>query len=310
MLKKLANLQENIPLSRYTTFRLGGPARYLVEVKNREELIGALNWARDQKIRYMIIGGGSNVLFLDSGFDGLVIKNSTLKLEVSGERMMVDSGVGLHTLVVEACRRGLAGLESLSWIPGSVGGAIYGNAGAYGQEIGKVVETVEVYDEKTGQVKQCTASECNFSYRDSVFKSVGGVIVLGATLKLSAAKDNELTDKCETIKRERQKKIPVEPSAGCVFQNIPVSEAQKNDKLNSFLAQVKGDKVAAGLLIDRAGLKGKKIGGAMVSPRHANFIVNTGQATADDVLKLISLIKASVRDMFGVNLECEVQIIR
>lgn len=301
-------IQENVPLSRFTTFRLGGPARYFVEAKTRKELIAALDWAREKKVRYIIIGGGSNVLFLDSGFDGLVIKNSTAKMEVAGEKITVDSGVSLHSVVVEACRHGLAGLESLSWIPGSAGGAIYGNAGAYGQEIGRAVESVDVYD--AGRAKALSAKQCKFSYRDSVFKSRAGAAILGVTLKLSAAPGPALTSKCETIMRERQKKLPGEPSAGSVFQNIPVSVAKENAKLLSFLAKVKGDKVAAGLLIDQAGLKGKKIGGAMVSPQHANFIVNTGTATADDVIKLISLIKARVRDMFGVNLECEVQIIK
>ncbi len=306
--KDLPKLQENVPLARFTTFRLGGPARYLIEAKTREELIAALDWAREKKIRHLVIGDGSNILFLDSGFDGLVVKNSTAGFKVAGDKIVADSGVALHVVVAEACRRGLAGLESLSWIPGSVGGAIYGNAGAYGQEIGRVIASVDIYE--AGQAKSLSAKQCKFSYRDSVFKSMPGVIVLGATIKLSAAGSAALASKCETIKQERQKKLPGEPSAGSVFQNILAGVAKENPKLQPFLAKAKGGKIAAGLLIDQAGLKGQKIGGALVSPRHANFIVNTGTATADDVIKLISLIKARVRDMFGVNLECEVQIIK
>ena len=129
-------------------------------------------------------------------------------------------------------------------------------------------------------------------------------------MRLTSVPTAALVAQCEKIKQERQSKFPLTPSAGCVFQNIPINAASGNKKWPPFLAKVKGDKIAAGLLIDQADLKGLKIGGALVSPQHANFIVNTGTATADDVIKLISLIKAKVRDMFGVNLQCEVQIIK
>lgn len=312
MLKKLANLQENIPLARYTTFRIGGPARYFVEAQTRKELIAALDWAREKKVRYIIIGGGSNVLFLDSGFDGLVIKNSVADLKINGDKIVVDSGCDLHQLVLQACRASLGGLESLAWIPGTVGGAIYGNVGIRGtREIGDVVEAVEIYnvDEEKRQV--LPRAQCKFSYRQSVFKSKATWVVLGVTLKLQPGVDGHaLQAKCGEIGQTRKKKFPPQPSAGCVFENVPVEQAAGDQRLASVLSFAKGGKIATGLLIDRAGLKGQKIGGAMVSPQHANFIVNTGTATADDVLKLISLIKARVRDMFGINLECEVQIIK
>lgn len=309
-LKTLPNLKENVPLSRYTTFRLGGPARYFIEAKRREDLVAVLDWARQEKQRYVLIGGGSNVLFLDSGFDGLVIKNSASKIKITGTRLAVDSGTILHTVVTAACQNHLAGLEGLSWIPGSVGGAIYGNAGAYGQDIGRMVESVDAYDVVGRQKISLPAAECGFAYRHSVFKEKTNLVILGAVLRLAAGPTAALSAQCEKIKQERQNKFPLAPSAGCVFQNIPVSAAANNQRLQPFLAKVKGDKIAAGLLIDQADLKGAKIGGAQVSPLHANFIVNSGKATADDVIKLISLIKAKVRDMFGVNLECEVQIIK
>lgn len=311
-LKDLPKLQDNISLARYTTFRIGGPARYFVEVKSHAELIAALDWAREKKVCYIIIGGGSNVLFLDSGFDGLVIKNSLVGLKIDGDKIVVDSGCDLHRLVLQACQASLGGLESLAWIPGTVGGAIYGNVGIRGtREIGDVIESVEIYDVSEKKQRVLSRAQCKFSYRQSVFKSKATWVVLGATLKLQpGAESRALQAKCTEIGNTRQKKFPPQPSAGCVFANVPVEQAVTNARLQPFQSLAKGGKIAAGLLIDRAGLKGQKIGGALVSPQHANFIVNTGTATADDVLKLISLIKARVRDMFGVNLECEVQIIK
>ncbi len=299
------------PLKNHTTFQIGGPAKYFVAAKNRSDLLKSIKFACANKLDYFILGGGSNVLFLDDGFSGLVIKNETGEIGGQGSTVTVDSGYELHGLVRYACKEGLSGIQELSWIPGKVGGAIYGNAGAHGVNMANLVTEVEAYDCEAQQVKKFSNKECEFAYRSSIFKKQKELLILGATLKMSKGLSNELLDKCEGIKNTRKEKLPQQPSAGCVFKNVSWDEAEDNPELKAAAAPVSElPEIPAGLLVDQAGLKGKKVGGAMVSKKHANFIVNAGDATADDVLKLISLVKSRIRDKFGVELDCEIQIIK
>ncbi|HBY01242.1 MAG TPA: UDP-N-acetylenolpyruvoylglucosamine reductase, partial [Rikenellaceae bacterium] len=193
--------------------------------------------------------------------------------------------------------------------PGTAGGAVRGNAGAYGGCMADVISGVEVFDVETGKVKNFSKDECEFEYRASFFKKNKNLVILKVKLKFSDTDSERLIAKSQELIRARQEKEPKLPSAGCVFKNIPMEKIKGNEKVEAFLNEVKFDKVPAGLLIDKAHLKGKKIGGAKISEKHANFIVNAGNASADDVLKLISLMKMKIRNKFGVDLELEIEVV-
>jgi UDP-N-acetylmuramate dehydrogenase len=264
-------IQENIPLKEYTTFKIGGPARYFLTVSNIAE---AIDFAREKKLPYFVLGGGSNLLVGDEGFNGVVIKLENKKIELKKDLVIADAGAKLSSLVDFTVENNLTGLEWAAGIPGTVGGAVRGNAGAFGHSISENIKEVKtLHQEKDYQ----------FGYRDSIFKHNNDVI-LSAVFKFNKGADQELID--EYLKT-RKEKHPVEPSAGCIFQNPkPLS---------------------AGKLIEDCGLKGKRIGDAMISPKQANFIVNLGSARAEDVKKLISLVKKEVKKKFQVELKEEVQ---
>ncbi|MFC1721803.1 UDP-N-acetylmuramate dehydrogenase [Patescibacteria group bacterium] len=306
--KAIPDMEFNKPLKDYTTFRIGGPAKYFIEVKEVSRFVEIMTFVREHKLRFFILAGGSNVLFLEEGFPGLVIKNSTGEIKRQGNNLIVDSGYDLHGVVRYACKEGLAGLEKLAWIPGSIGGSVYGNAGAYGSSIGDLVRSVEVFDLQDGQLKEFSASHCEFSYRNSAFKS-RNYVILRVILEFKQGDTDVMFSKCEDINQERKAKNPQLPSAGCFFKNIPIADVKNNKEVQGYLEGLPGDKIPAGLLIDKLGLKGKTIGGAMISKKHANFIVNNGNATADNVLKLADLVKTKVRDTFGIQMELEVLIV-
>jgi UDP-N-acetylmuramate dehydrogenase len=306
--KLIPEIKTRVSLREHTTFAIGGPAKYFIEVFDVKRLQEILDIVRQHQLRFFILAGGSNVLFVEDGFPGVVIKNSTGTIKRQGNNLTVDSGYNLHGVVRYACKEGLAGLEKLSWIPGSIGGAVYGNAGAYGAAIGEVVKSVEVYDLQSGASKEFSVSHCAFGYRTSIFKQKNFVI-LRVVLGLAPGDEDAINAECEKINTERKQKNPQLPSAGCFFENVPLADVKANPKIQKFLPGLKGDKLPAGLLIDKLGLKGKRIGGAVISEKHANFVVNDGEATADDVLKLADFVKTKVRNNFGIQLYYEVQII-
>lgn len=306
--KLIPEIKTKVSLREHTTFSIGGPAMYFVEVFTVARLEEILKIVCSQQQKFFILAGGSNVLFVEKGFPGLVIKNSTGELKRQKNTLIVDSGYNLHGVVRYACREGLAGLEKMAWIPGSIGGAVYGNAGAYGAALGDVVKSVTVFDRHDGQVKELSVDQCSFGYRHSIFKK-NNQVILRVVLELQPGDADAINAECEKINLERKKKNPQLPSAGCFFENVPLAGVKDNPKIQKFLPDLKGDKLPAGLLIDKLGLKGKRIGGAMVSEKHANFIVNNGDATADDVLKLADFVKTRVRNNFGIQLNYEVQII-
>jgi UDP-N-acetylmuramate dehydrogenase len=273
----------NEPLAKQTTFGIGGPAAWFYEAKTQEELIKAVKLARKLKIPFFILGSGSNLLVSDKGWRGLVIKVKSQKSKVKGTEIIADAGVILAKLVQVAADNSLAGLEIGAGIPGTIGGALVGNAGTGDQWLGDLVESVEIINE-AGRIQKLTREDCQFGYRTSRFKTTKEII-LRVILLLEKNDPPKIKQRIEVIMAKR-KNQPQEKSAGSIFKNPP-------DR-------------PAGQLIEEAGLKGKRIGQAQISPQHANFIVNLGGARADDVLRLIKLAKAVVKKKFGIELEEEI----
>ncbi len=321
----MLNIQQNIPLSKYTTFRIGGPAKFFVEVKNEEELIEALKYAKENGLEFFILGGGSNVLVSDKGFDGLIIKfkvqNSKFKVTVQNSKFYLEcwAGDNFPDLVKYTSENRLTGLEWAVGLPATVGGAIRGNAGAFGSCMKDAIESVKVVDTsklmqnanikmQNDNAKIIKNSDCKFGYRNSIFKENSNLIILSVTLKLRLGDKEKIQNKVKEIIEKRMLNHPRENSAGSFFKNPIVENKKLAEEFEADCGIIcKDGKLPAGWLIVQAGLKGKKIGGAMVSKEHANFIVNTGAATAEDVIILASFIKQQVRDKFGIELEEEVQ---
>ncbi|MGB9706669.1 MAG: UDP-N-acetylmuramate dehydrogenase [Microgenomates group bacterium] len=277
----------NEPMAKHTTFKIGGPADLFYEARTTKELVEAVKLARKLEIPYFILGGGSNLLVADGGFRGMAIKikNEKLKIKNYNKKLKIicEAGLMLSRLVGEAAQKGAGGLEFAAGIPGTVGGAVRGNAGAWQQAIGDKIVRVKILTPK-GKIKWIKAADCQFSYRQSRFKKTREII-LGVELELEKGNKKEVEAKIKENLAKRASQ-PKEPSAGCIFVNPkPLS---------------------AGELIDKCGLKGKRIGDAQISPKHANFIVNLGKAKAGEVIKLIKLIKKKVKDKFGINLEEEI----
>jgi len=301
--ERIADIQENVPLAPLTTFRIGGPARYLYLAKSKEEIIEAVRVVKESSLLFFILGGGSNLLVADAGFDGLVIKVQSSKIKVKNETLEAESGAILGQVVTDSIKANLTGLGWAVGIPGTVGGAVYGNAGAFGYHLSEVVEKVEVLDEND-QVRVLSNEDCQFGYRDSIFKHRPWVI-LEATFKLKkgkAVKSQKLIQ--EYLSR---RKTPSYPSAGSVFKNLEVRGLRSEVREQIPKEKIKGGIVPTGYLIEQCGLKGKQIGGAKISEKHANFIVNLGDAKASDVVELIKLTKEKIAEKFGIKLEKEIQ---
>lgn len=279
------------PLAKHTTFGIGGPADCMVFPETREELSKLLKYAYQKKISAIFIGSGSNILVWDKGFDGIVIslkksfKNLTIK---RNSQIIVEAGVMLGTMVKQAMAAEIGGLESLIGVPGTVGGALIMNAGAFGSEISKYFEEAKTMTIE-GDTKSYKKGEIEFSYRHSTFPK--NEILLEATFQCKRGKPAEILKDRKVASEGRKSNQPLKfRSAGSIFKNP-------------------SDSLAAGYLIDKTGLKGTERGGAAISEKHANFIVNMGDATAADVLYLIKLAKKYVAKKFHINLELEVKLI-
>lgn len=293
MIKKsgIGKIEENISLKKYTTYRVGGVARCVVYPKNVESLIKLLKILKSGKVKYKIIGNGSNLLFSNKPYEGILIKLSEFdSVEFFGKnKVRVGAGFSLIKLSLMAAKKGLTGLEFASGIPGSVGGAVFMNAGAYKSDMGYVVETVKVLTPEM-RVINFENKELDFHYRTSYLQKHPDYICLEVVLKLAKGKRDAIE---EVISERRKRRIisqPLEfPSAGSVFRNPE----------GNF----------AGKLIEDLGLKGMIKGGAMISDKHANFIVNYKNAESDDIKFLIDLCREKVYDEYGIELKCEQEFV-
>ena len=320
-LRLLPGIQKNISLSNHTTFRIGGAARYFYVAKSKEEIIAAVGWAKANPpaggLPFFVLGGGSNLLVSDRGFDGLIVRiqNLTLRLRSGQEFTIIEAGVGvpLAKLVAESVNNGLTGLEWAMGIPGTIGGAVFGNAGAYGHSISENVEEVRVINGEGKEAKEAIVKkeDCGFGYRESIFKKTGDII-LEVVLKLRAGDKEKSQALIKDIISNRQGKIPTYHSAGSVFKNYELrnTDYETDPLIKRFpelREKIKGGKIAVGYLIEQCGLKGEKVGNAMIAQEHANFIVNLGGAKAEDVVALIKLCKEKVKEKFGIELEEEIR---
>jgi UDP-N-acetylmuramate dehydrogenase len=308
-------IQKDVSLAPFTTFKIGGPARYYIEAKTKQDLVEAVAWAKENDQNVYYLGGGSNLLIADEGLPGLVIRFGNREVNNMSPRFHCGAGASLAYVITQTRAAGLTGLEWAFGIPmATVGGSIRGNAGAFGQSMGEAVETVEFYNVEKERFEFFSQKDCQFSYRSSIFKQNPSFLVWNATLKLKAAPAQEISDLIEKNLKSREAGQPRLPNAGCVFKNLFLDDIAKvNPSLSEHIKEQnmsKGGKVGAGYLVDLRGLKGKAVGGAKVSLEHANFIVNTGRATAKDVLDLVDLIKKEIKLRFSVDLEEEIVLMK
>lgn len=310
---KLA-IQENIRLAPYTTYSIGGPARYLCDGRSEEKICEAVAWARRQKMPFFTLGGGSNILISDRGFNGVVVRIHNTKYQIHDTRIEAEAGIDLPKLVKFTINSGLKGLEWASGIPGTFGGAIRGNAGAFGGELKDVIISVRFLDEK-GNIKTLSNKECNFVYRGSIFKENSQYIILSATLQLEPGDKKVLHELSEKTIAYRASRHPLEyGSCGSVFKAIDANTIRSDifDRYPRFKNSIKNDPfpvVPAACFIDEAEIKCYQIGGAMISAKHPNFFVNYKDALAEDVIMLISFTKQRLVDKFGIMAEEEVQYV-
>jgi UDP-N-acetylmuramate dehydrogenase len=297
----------NAPLARYTRFEIGGPARMLADVSTVEALAETLRLARDSRTPHALIGGGTNLIVDDDGFPGVVLRYVANAIEIDGSRVRVEAGAVLQDLVDRTIDAGLRGLETMTGIPGWVGGAIYGNAGAYGHSIQESVESVRFFD--ASETRELSSDKVAFSYRNSIFKSFKDWVVLDAVLKLDKADPAELRATADGILKIRNEKYPpTMRCAGSIFKNLILSELPAGVMVPERV--VREGKVPSAYFLEGAGAKGLAIGGLRVADYHANLIYNEGGGTARDLWHLIETLKVGVWEKYGVRLEEEVQSIR
>lgn len=287
-----AKIYFNEPMSKHTTFKIGGLAECFIKVNSLEELIQLLNFSKVNKIPVTIIGNGSNVLVLDSGIKGLVLKIDLqdIQIQENGQNIQITIGSGfkLAKLGQICLQKEISGFEELSAIPGTIGGAVKMNAGAHGKEMKDIVKSVTTID-YDGNIKEFANGELQFAYRKSIFDKEKYVI-LQVKIELIKGKKEEIKQLMDKYANYRKEKQPIEyPSAGSTFK--------------------RGEDYITAKLIDDAGLKGYKIGDAMVSTKHSGFIINTGNATAQDVLQLIEHVKKVVYEKFNKKIELEIEVI-
>lgn len=346
-------IEENVILASHTVYKIGGPARFFASVKDPEELSEAILFAKEKNLPIFVLGAGSNILVSDKGYDGLVIHLSMGGVEIQGTTVKVSAALTMAQVVAKTAQAGLAGFEWAIGVPGTIGGSVRGNAGCFGSEMKDVVERVSVLQNtkpsiqitnKTQntkhnfQTKEFTNAECEFGYRDSIFKKHPEWIIVCATLKLQPGDSKEIQEKIKKITLERTGKQDIgTKSCGCIFKNVPwnrknidpvrsrlsetTADSQANRTSNGVdkeflisrfpdLAQFSDrDTIPASYLLDQAGLKGRRVGKVLISPKHANFFINDGGATAEEVVMLISIAKDTVKRKFGILIEEEIQYV-
>ncbi|MEA3249862.1 MAG: UDP-N-acetylmuramate dehydrogenase [Patescibacteria group bacterium] len=298
-------VRENEPLAQHTTYRIGGPAKYFFVAKSGDEAASAVRAAGESGVEYYILGGGSNVLISDEGYPGLIIKMANRGITIEGTKVKVEAGTPSAFVALQTAEAGLKGFEWAIALPGTLGGAVRGNASMWDGGTAEVVETVRAV--KNGETKDFTREECAFGYRESVFKKEGGWVILSVVLSLEQAEDADaLRDSLKEMLRKKKDNQPIEyPTAGSIFRNWKPGASEDLEELRKDLDLNKEEEIPislngtipAGWIIDRAQLKGLKVGKVSISEKHANFFINDGDAIANDVIALIGSVKSKVRDM-------------
>lgn len=305
-------VQENVVLKPYTNYKIGGRASYFVDAQSEQDIFDAVEWARQNNQPVFVLGSGTNIIVSDNGYKGLVLRNNVASYSVEGKRITAFAGVEFQAIVDAATEQGLAGLEWAGGLPGSVGGAVHGNVGAFGGEIKDVLVSVRARTPQ-GEVQEMLVEECEMAYRESIFKKQDGWVIISAVFELQNGDPVALADKVEELREWRRTKHPIEyGNCGSIFKRIPVAELDKKmfSQHPDMSGAIREEKIAIAYFIDQCGLKKRRIGGVEVSDKHPNFLVNiTGEARAEDVVILIGVVKHRVLEQFGVFLEEEVEYI-
>ncbi len=301
-------IQENVLLARYTRFAIGGPARILADASTEEALMEALREIRDNGEPHTVVGGGTNLVAADEGYSGIVLRYTNSSIDFAGDRVRVAAGAVLQDLVDTSIAQGLKGLETMTGIPGWVGGAVYGNAGAYGHSIHERITSVRYLE--GGCVHEIANAACEFAYRESIFKRRKDWIVLSATLQLESADADDLRASAAGILKIRNEKYPpTMRCAGSIFKNLLWADLAEPVRAQVPAAVIREGKIPSAYFLEQAGAKGLECGGVRVADYHANLIYNEGGGTARQVRELIADLKRRVHERFGLDLEEEVQYI-
>jgi UDP-N-acetylmuramate dehydrogenase len=302
------HLYVNASLARSTRFEIGGPARALVDADDENALAQAWTAIKESGWSKTVIGGGTNLIVSDDGFPGAVVRYAGASIEFDGTKVRVGAGARLQDLVDASIARGLRGLETMTGIPGWVGGAIYGNAGAYGHSIQERVESVRFFDGR--EFREIANAECEFRYRESVFKRRKEWIIVSAALRLEDAGGEDLASAAGSILKIRNAKYPPEMRcAGSIFKNLMLADLPEEARARVPAAVVREGKVPSAYFLEQAGAKGLEDGAIRVADYHANLIYNTGGGTARQLRAMICELKRRVRVEFGMELEEEVQYV-
>lgn len=286
-------IKQNEPMSKHTSFKIGGPAEFFIKILSIEELQKILEFAKKEKIKITILGNGSNILVADKGIQGIVIKTNLKEITIKNKKqnkveITTDDAVPIGMLAQKLLKQEITGFEEISGIPGTIGGAILMNAGAHGKEMKDIITEITAID-YNGQLHTFTNEQAEFTYRNSIFSSEK-YIILQAKMMLEKGNTNDIKAKMDEYAQYRKDKQPIEyPSAGSTFK--------------------RGDNFITAKLIDEAGLKGYSIGGAKISEKHAGFIINTGGATAQNVLDLAKYVTDKVYEKFGKKIEFEIKVL-
>lgn len=308
-------LVEAEPLAKHVNIRLGGPADLYLVAASSDEIVMAAGAALADGVPFVVLGGGSNTLPSDEGFRGLVIQAANRSWSMDGAHVTAEAGVLSAFLARKTAEAGLTGFEWAISLPGTVGGAVRGNAGCFGGETKDALVSVEALRVKGDAVERIVRvkDEIDFGYRHSAFKA-NGEIVLSATFAFAAAPAAECLARIDAVLAQRKAEQPnASPSAGCMFKNFEYADDADVAKLRAAVdvpaAFLAARRIPAGWLVEQADLKGASVGGARVSEKHGNFLVNAGDATASDVVQLVSRVKTRVRDAYGLQLQEEVQLL-
>lgn len=305
---KEISIRENEPLSKHTRFGLGGPARFLVDVSSAETFPAALAALQETGLPLITLGGGSNLIVADQGFDGIVLRFTGKSITRKDGKTITESGVLWQDLVDFHTNLALTGMERMTGIPGWLGGALYGNAGAYGQTIMDFVESVRVYDGRA--FREIHNAECGFAYRTSGFKSHKDWILMSATIQLAPGDPIEIRQTAHEILTTRNEKFPpAMKCAGSIFKNLFVAELPEKALNRVPPGIMRAGKVPSAWFLEQIGSKGMTRGGIEVAKYHANLLYNTGSGTSDEVCQLIDTLKGLVFSEFDLNLEEEVQYV-